>query len=252
MQQVLILVALAVSTASCELSLAFNDEPLLPYLAGSGPEILPQQPGIAVEMVQRVAADLGCTIRYYRMPNRRVLAETQSGRYDGAFMYSYNAERAVHLAYPEIDGHPDPSRRMTSLSYYAYRRQGSEVNWDGKRFSQLNGSVGVNLGWSVGNDLRNLGIPIEEALSTKQNFDKLRAGRIGAYATQDLAGDSALRNLGYKDIERLPLPISTKDYYLVFNRDFYHRNRPIVERFWKRLGAVRDEVLRQTAPRYTE
>lgn len=241
----------AASAAPCELRLAYNSEPAPPYLLGDEGAVR-QHPGAAVELLQRVAAQHGCLLRLSRVPNVRVLMETQAGRHDGAFMYSYSAARALTLAYPMRDGQPDTARRITRLSYYLYRLRHAPVDWDGQKIQGLQGPVGVNFGWSIGKDLREQGIAVEEALNTQQNFDKLRHGRIAAFATQDLSGDAALRRYGYSEVERLPLPLSSKDYFLVFNLRFYQTHRELAERIWTSMASLRDSALPGLLQRYED
>lgn len=237
--------------SACNLSFAYNAEPSPPYMVGEG--TLPaERPGVAVEMVREASRRIGCTARFVRLPNVRVLAETQAGRHDGAFMYSHNAERAAGLAYPLKDGKPDHDRRIATLRYYLYRQAGSPVEWDGQRLRGLNGAVGVNLGWSIGRDLKAMGIAVEEALGSRSNLEKLLAGRIAAYATQDLAGDAAVQRWGQGRVERLPAPLSTKDYFVVFNPDFAARERETTERFWSALAELREEMAAKLLPLYAE
>ncbi|MGQ5521662.1 substrate-binding periplasmic protein [Chitinimonas sp. PSY-7] len=237
-----VLILLASPVLACQISLAYNSEPSSPYFIGDG-YVPPKKPGAAVELLQLAATQIGCTLKLTRLPNMRVLAEAQVGKYDGVFMYSYNAERAASFVYPTRAGKPDGSRRITSLSYYLYRAKGASANWDGQHFSGINGAIGVNLGWSVGKDLLAKGLQIEEAISTRQNFAKLRNGRIAAYATQDLAGDSVIQEDDIKDVERLPTPISSKDYFILFNPTYYQQNHDRVEQLWNVIGNLRESSL---------
>ncbi|PHV10213.1 substrate-binding periplasmic protein [Chitinimonas sp. BJB300] len=230
------------ASSACQIALAYNSEPSPPYFIGEG-YIGPSKPGAAVELLQLTAAQVGCTLKLIRVPNMRVLAEAQVGKHDGVFMYSYNAERATSFVYPTREGKPDSSRRITTLSYYLYKTKGSPVSWDGQHFSGINAPIGVNLGWSVGKDLLARGLQIEEAISTKQNFAKLRSGRIAAYATQDLAGDSEIADENITDVERLPIPLSSKDYFIMFNMPYYQQNHDRVEQFWTTLGTLRESTL---------
>ena len=236
-------------TNACEFHFAFNDEPSLPYMLGGGAKPQAEMPGIAVELVDAAAKATGCQVRFSRLPTKRVLLETVSGRVDGSFMYSWNAERDKQLVYPKAGKHPDPARRIASFTYVAYRKKGSQANWDGQRFTGLNqAAIGINLGWSIAKDLAAQHLPIEEAPTVQINLNKLLKGRIALYITQREPGDEAIHHLGITGIECLPIPVAEKYYYVVFNRQFYAQHRDWVEQFWAALADRRDaltELLRR-------
>jgi polar amino acid transport system substrate-binding protein len=205
-----LVLALAGSVYACELDLVYSTEPAPPFATGTG-ESVPGRPGAGVELVQEIANKIGCPARLSRLPNIRALTETQAGKHDGAFMYSYNPEReAGGLAYPMQDGKPDHARRVAIQRYYLYRLKGSAVDWDGQRILNLTGPVGVNTGWSIGRDLRAKGIAVEEVPNARQNLDKLHAGRIAAYATEGEPGRAAMRPGLDDNVEVLPIPLAKK------------------------------------------
>ncbi|PKL19437.1 MAG: hypothetical protein CVV49_01100 [Spirochaetae bacterium HGW-Spirochaetae-5] len=116
-------------------------------------------PGIAFEIISEAAKLTGVKIKYVRLPNRRVQLSLREGDLiDGAFMFSYSEERNVNGFYPSMQGKPDGNRRIATLSYYIYRKKGSSINWDGKKFSGFDTSdpkikIGANSGYSVVGDL---------------------------------------------------------------------------------------------------
>ena len=71
---------------------------------------------------------------------------------DGAFMFSYNAERGSYSVYPSLRGKPDSSRKIATLSYFIYKIKGNPLNWDGKNFygidfSDSKNRIGANSGY---------------------------------------------------------------------------------------------------------
>ncbi|MBC9252318.1 hypothetical protein A9179_18765 [Pseudomonas alcaligenes] len=240
---------LSLRVSACEISLIYSIDPIPPLVMGDGEQI-PEHPGTAIELLQRAAGDIGCTLLLKRAPTLRVLASVESGSQDGAFIYAYNAERAARFAYPLKDGAPDAARRLTSLAYVIYHRRGTTLDWDGQRLSGLDKPLGINRGWSIGEDLRADGIAVEEASSTWRNLAKLRAGRLAGYVSLREAGDEALRHYQIEDVERMPLPFVTKDYFVIFNRDFQARNPQLLERLWSRIGQLREATLAELALKY--
>lgn len=235
--------------SACEIALIYSIDPIPPLIMGDGEQI-PEHPGSAIELLQRAAGDIGCTLRLKRAPTLRVLASVESGSQDGAFIYAYNAERSARFAYPLTDGAVDSARRLTSLAYAVYRRRGTVLQWDGQRFIGLDKPLGINRGWSIGEDLRADGIAVEEAPSTWRNLAKLRAGRLAGYVSLREAGDEALRHYQIEDVERMTAPFMTKDYFVIFNRDFQARNPQLLERLWSRIGQLRDATLAELAVKY--
>ena len=229
--------------------LAYSDVSTYPYQVGEGLQI-PEPAGISIDIIKQAAKDNGITIEFHRLPNKRVLLELQSGVIDGAFIFSHNAERQVFAEYPRKNGVPDPARRVARLSYYLYRQKNSPVTWNGSQFQGLQGPIGANAGYSIIGDLRKMGVTVEEAKSTEQNFNKLQLGRLAAVATQDNIADPYLQKNQLHDIEKLPLPLAEKDYFLIFNRSFTEKNRQQVEKLWDRIGVIRDQITHKQLPHY--
>ncbi|UUY08825.1 hypothetical protein LRS11_01915 [Pseudomonas sp. J452] len=234
---------------ACEISLTYSIDPIPPLIMGDS-EIVPEQPGLAIELVQRAADDIGCQLHLKRAPTLRVLASVESGRQDGALLYSYNAERATRFAYPLKDGVADSARSVSSQAYVLFRLRGSALEWDGQRFSGLDMPLGVNRGWSIVKDLQAHGVTFEEEPSARRNLAKLRAGRLAGYVTLREAGSEAIRQHGFEDIEQLAQPFVIKDYFVIFNRDFQARNPQLLERLWLRIAQLRDEVMGEQAAKY--
>ncbi|PHV09674.1 substrate-binding periplasmic protein [Chitinimonas sp. BJB300] len=241
---------LASRVFACEISLAYNSDPSPPYYVGVG-DISPDHPGAGVELAQLAAAKIGCTVTLKRLPTRRVIAETGMGKYDGAFMFSYNVERTAMFAYPMQGEIPDKSRRIATLSYSLFRLKGSSANWNGETFSGISGPIGVNMGWSIGKDIQALKVPVIESYNTQENFIQLRLGRIAAYATQDIVGDAIIQREDMNDVERLPIPISSKDYFIIFNKTYYQKNKERVEQFWTAVGSLRESTLQVLIKKYS-
>ncbi len=207
-------------------------------------------PGMAIELIRQAAQDLGIEVRFERLPNKRVLLALQNGSIDGAFIYSHNAERATFASFPMRNGQPDPLRRVARLSYYVYQLKGVPPYWDGQQFLPLPRPVGANAGYSVVADLKKMGIDVEEAKNTDQNFNKLRLGRLAAVAAQDVMTDGWLQKTKATDIEKLPLPLVSKDYFLIFGQRYAKEHAALVEKLWDRIAATREQRTRDALPHY--
>ncbi len=239
----------AMQTFAMEIQLAYSDVSTWPYQVGEGLEAS-NPPGVAIDLINQVAQDLRLQVSFKRLPNKRVLNSLQSGVIDGAFIFSHNQERQAFARYPMRGKEVDGSRRIASLSYYLYRQKGSKVQWDGRQFVNLSGIIGANAGYSVVADLRKIGVTMEEAKSTEQNFHKLKLGRLAGVAAQSEMTDPFLAKHGITDVEKSTLPIISKDYFLIFSQSFAEKNPQLVEQIWNRIGETRDARTRAALPNY--
>ncbi len=227
--------------------LGYSDAPAPPYQI----DHRKPAPGIAFEIIQHAASALGLSVEFLSLPNRRVQELLKAGEINGAFMFSFKAERQASAVYPWNGNQPDRTRRIAVLSYYLYKRVGADLLWDGSTLRGSDRYIGANSGYSVVGDLAKLGIAAQEARTTEQNFSKMVLGRLDAFAHQDLVADQYIstRNLAGK-IEKLTPPLSTKDYFLVFSHQFVKAHPEIAELLWQKIGEIRDSVTQNVIGKY--
>ncbi|MDT8990458.1 transporter substrate-binding domain-containing protein [Curvibacter sp. APW13] len=244
-----VLLLLAPTAWACSLNIAYSDVASPPHLMGDGAAI-PEQPGIAVELVQHAADALHCSVKWQRLPNRRVQRDMEMGVLDAMLMFSYNDERAAYAVYPMKDGKPDGRLRLAELRYHVYVADNSPLVWNGKQFDPLPATVGVNAGYSILADLKKMGLVVEEARSTEQNFQKLRLGRIDAYVAQDAPADLAIETMNLRGVRKLPIAFSSKDYFLPFSKAFYGSTPEVAERMWEQIGKASRSRLKELTKKY--
>jgi len=237
------------------LRLGYSDSEAYPYQMNHEKD----PPGIAFEIISEAAKKTGIKVIFIALPNKRVQTSLMEGTLiDGAFMFSYSRERTLNGVYPEIKGVPDGRRRIATLSYYIYKKKGSPLNWDGKSFSgidksDIRNSIGANTGYSVVNDLKKMGVHVDDgSRTTKQNFLKLQSGRIIGFAHQDLVADNYLLLNNIPDIEKLPRPFIQKNYFLMISRQYYSKNRQTAERLWNEIGQIRDRKTAEIMHKYSD
>ena len=231
------------------LRLVYSDVEAFPIQMGNG-ETVADPPGVAIELIAEAARQLGLPVKFERLPNKRVFSELEAGIADGAFCFSYKEDRLKSGVYPLKDGKPDSSRRIITISYYLYKMKHSSLNWDGKNFSNLNGRIGANSGYSIVDDLRKMGLPVEEAKTTEQNFVKLQLERIAGYATQDITADRIVESGQDGDIVKVIPPLTTKDYFLMFSHQFMEKHPDIAEQLWAKIGELRETFTKNALNRY--
>ena len=225
--------AAASAPAPSALTLCFERQGVLPWRSIEGK-------GLNFDLLDEVARRTGLRFTYQSMPWKRCLAQLNADQLDGAFSVSFSRERMSLGAYPGGD-EADPRRRMHMDSYVIVRRKGSKVGWDGKNFSNVDGRIGFQLGYSVGDFLRARNIPVDEGSQRSDELlEKLLAGRVAAAA---LGGATAMRLMRLPQasvLEQLPIPLVEKPYYLIFSHAFVARNPELAEKIWATVEQVRN------------
>lgn len=224
------------------LKLAYSDMASPPYYLGDSDSV-PAEPGPAVTLSQRAARQCGMVVQLSRWPGKRLTERLKLGEEDAVLMLSWTPERAGYAVYPMRGDAPDRDLRLVTLRYAFYVTRGSALQWDGSTLNGQTRPVGANLGWSVVSTLREHRIEVEEGNDTEQNFRKLRAGRIDAFAVQDHIGDRYLAANPNAGLMRLEPPLVNKDYFLVFSRNWFSRNPSLSACVWRTVAKLRETRL---------
>ena len=233
------------------LTLAYSEIEAFPIQMGNSNQVT-EPPGLAVDLLREVAKQLNLELTLLRYPNNRVLKELADNRIDGAFCYSFNPERAAIARYPMQGGLIDHNARITTIAYHLYTRPNDPLMWDGTQLSQLNDAIGLNAGFSILNELNVLGVPVEETVGNPQNLRKLALGRIQAFAGQDITTDPLIASGKYGAFRKLPVPLSTKDYFLLLSNDFVASQPELANALWQTIGKLRSSVMEANQSRYHE
>ncbi len=191
-------------------------------------------------LLRQVEARLGISFDYQSMPWKRCLAQVRANEVGGAFAVSFKPDRLEIGAYPG-GKQPDARARLHIDRYMLVRRKGSTVEWDGKALSKLEGTVGVQLGYSVGDFLRGLSVPVDEGSQRAIELaQKLVAGRIGAAAMGGGDAASIMHGPLAGQLELLPLPLIEKPYFLLLSHALVASNPQLAEKIWKTIEEVRN------------
>lgn len=214
----------------------------IPWHMNEGTYIDWQRPGLYIELLRLAEKRTGLRFEYKRVPWNRALHMIDHHQAEGLVGSSFKKERLVFGAYPMRDGRPDAARRMKDSTYALYARRGSAVGFDGKTIRNVERGVGVDLGFSIGDDLRAQGIPVIEDKNETVNLEKLLHGRIDAYANLQSIVDHLLsaNPERYRDITRIDPPLRRKAYYLMLDRKFAEENAELAETIWRAIGEARE------------
>lgn len=222
----------------------------------SYPWVMRQRDGVAglnIQLLRQVERELGLAISFVGYPWRRCLAELAAGKVDGAFAASFKPERLAMGHYPMLDnGKPDPSRRMHTAGYSLYRLKGDNLEWDGRQFGNLRGSIGAQAAFSVVDFLREKGVSVDQGTkSPEDTLRKLLVGRVQGAALQGLRGDHALQEFPElaEKIERLPQPLEERPYYLMLSFQLTNNAPALAAAIWKTVAQVRESPAYQRSER---
>lgn len=202
--------------------------------------------GLNFELLAEVEKRIGVTFEYQSMPWKRCLEQLKANQVGGAFAVSFNRERMALGAYPGMTpGAPEPrvdaSKRMHLDTYMLVRPRGSRLDWDGKTIRNLDGRIGFQLGYSVGEFLRAQGVATDDGSQRSDELmQKLIAGRLAGAAMG--GGDAArlMRGPHGRRLEMLPLPLMEKPYFLVLSNALVTSQPQLATRLWNAIEEVRN------------
>jgi polar amino acid transport system substrate-binding protein len=198
--------------------------------------------GLNFELLKAAAQRLQLRLDFKALPWKRCLAMLQANEVDGAFAASFAPERLEVGVYPGGKA-PDAAKRMHVDRYVLLRRKGDSVGWDGRAFQNLNGAVGSQLGYSIGAQLRAMGVAVDEGSQDALSLvRKLMAGRLAAAA---LGGSDATRLLAGEpwlaaQVEVLPAPLTEKPYFLMLSHAFARAAPESAARLWGAIEEARN------------
>lgn len=214
-----------------------------PYQIGQGQFIDWRKPGITLELLKMTFAKLHIDVQFDRVPWQRGLIELRNGNIDALIDASYSEDRLQNGVYPTTkDGKVDSSKKTCSLAYVLYAHKNTIIQWDGTKFTNWNDYIGAPRGFSIVNDLKKLGIKVQEVDSTFQLMEMLLKDRFKVIATLEFPGDMYLEKFTNKgdDIVKINPPLVIKDYYLMISHQFFKKNPKISEDIWNTLAEIRE------------
>lgn len=219
-----------------ELQFCYENEDSYPWVLKNGD-------GLNIRMISLLSRELGIKIHTLPMPWRRCLSELAGNRVDGAFAASFVAERLAYGQFPmRADGSPDQNRRLHLSSYSLYRLKGDPLSWSGQEFISLQGPIGTLPGFSIINLLKNKGANVDDgSRSPGGTLRKLLLKRIQGAALQTQRADYELASnpTWAKYIERIPLALEQKAYYLMLSHDLVQQDPTLADTIWSEIARIR-------------
>jgi polar amino acid transport system substrate-binding protein len=223
----------APAVATQKLTLCFENKVVPPWRTI-------EQSGLNFELLKRVESRLQISFDYELLPWKRCLAKLRANDVDGAFTVSFSDERRDYGAFP---GNlvPDARRRMHYARYFLVRRKGSDIEWDGKQFSNIDGKIAFQLGYSVGELLRAQKVDVDESNDSAYNMGrKVLAGRVAGAAMMDSDVTLLMRAPIANRLEVVNTPLTEKPYYLMLSNALVKTRPELAEQIWRSIEEVRD------------
>jgi polar amino acid transport system substrate-binding protein len=197
--------------------------------------------GLNFDLINMAARKAQLAVNFVALPWKRCLAELQAQKMDGVIGASFSEDRKLIGAFPGGDT-PQADARLHVDGYRLIRRKGDAVSWDGKRFENLNGPVGAQLGYSVVAQLKGLGVAVDDGSQTATELvQKLLSGRLAAAAVGS-SDALVLSRPGAPYAERIEVvaaPLVEKPYFLMLSHDLVKQRPAVAQRLWQAIADSR-------------
>jgi polar amino acid transport system substrate-binding protein len=221
------------TAASRIITLCYERADVLPWRSQNGQ-------GLNFDLLNMVAKRENIVFEYRAMPWKRCLAELKANEVDGAFAVSYKSDRRELGEYPG-GSNPDAGKRMHVDRYMLLRKKGSKVDWDGKTLSNVDGAVGAQLGYSVGDQLRSLNVTVDEGSQRSDELArKLIAGRLAAAAVGGSDAVTLMSGPFAAQLELIPRPLAEKPYFLILSHQMVERWPEQSKKIWSAIEQARN------------
>jgi len=216
-----------------QLTLCFENKMVLPWRT-------PEGEGLNFEMLRRVESKAEVSFTYLILPWKRCLAKLKANEVDGAFTVSFSPERRQYGVFPGGE-QADIKKRMHYASYFLVRKKGAPLDWDGKQLSHVTGKIAFQLGYSVGEQLRELNVAVDETSDTPYNVGrKILAGRVAGAAMMDSDAAVLMHGPLGAQLDLLNTPLVEKSYYLMLSNALVKSRPALADRVWKGIEEVRN------------
>lgn len=236
-----------------QVRLCYEEQQLEPFFMGTGPLPPDANPGIFIDILQKMDEQLGeVLLVFYRAPWKRCLNDITAGKAD-VIIASYNANRANLGVYPTKGESVDTSLAISSSLYCLFTRRDSVLQWSGTEFNVVpDKPFAVPQGYSIISLLEKHHMPMVFTNSSVAALDLLAKARVEAAATFCESGahyllQHAEQNTGI--IARSPA-LSHSEAYLVFSQSFWSAHASKVRQMWRSTASLRDSEFPKLLDKY--
>lgn len=235
----LLLLTFSTATPAAQvIRLCYEDVPVFPWITGD-------DQGAVIAELHLVEQKLKTKFQMVRLPWKRCQHEAELGNFEGIIAASYTDERTHWGVYPFSDKNKiEPDYRLHTDRFYVYTRKESPIQYSNGKLENIGtNQVGVQLGYSVGNDIKKLGYPIHSSFTSAIDLIKeLDRGIVQVAVLQDHETVRVLNahpELGKKLIRHEP-PFKVADQYLLLTKKFFTDHTELSKKIWKTISTVRE------------
>lgn len=227
------------SRANTVFSVCYEGSGMAPFISagsnGSQPE------GFLVEMLNAAAAPLPIQLHYQHAPWLRCQKMVQENHVNATLAMIWSPERALHYRFPDQQSGSEQSQR------YLWQAEYPVFHARDMRFAlaeyQPQFGISAPLGYIVEDWLQQQGWLSPYKFTLDDGLKMVADGKLDGYSVERLIGNYHLQQLGLADkVTVSDDNILVKNWYIVFNPDFYAENTQLVEQFWFNLIAAREKL----------
>ena len=127
---------------------------------------------------------------------------------------------------------------MDILVFRVYKKKNTPLDWDGKKFENLNDkTIGAQKGFNTIDALNALNVKTDGDLvaTAEQNIMKLNLNRLIAAVVEETQGDQIIKEKELNELVKLPTVFASTTVYLAFSQSFYARNPELAEKIWNNI-----------------
>ena len=227
------------SQAGAVFTICYEGAGMAPFIsAGSDGS---QPVGFLVEMLNTAAAPLDITLRYQQSPWLRCQKMVQQNELNATLAMIWSPERTLLYRFPDQPAVSDQSDR------YLWRAEYPVFHPTNKPFvlAQYTPHFGISapLGYLIEGWLQQKGWLSPYKFTPDEGLKMVADGKLDGYSVERFIGSYHLQQLELAD-KVVPSQdnLIVKNWHIVFNPDFYARNKPLVEQFWFNLVAARQQL----------
>lgn len=253
-----ILLLLLLATKAEALVLCHEDKAFWPYLPDPAKPI-EGKPGLLLDLIRNAAEDINLDVQFEAMPWKRCLANLETGKIDAAFAVIWTEGRDLKFRFPKPKRHTessafetDHSRALWFAEYPIFTKVGSDLLWDGERFSNVKYGLSGPPGYVVHKRLKDMGVLYESDLLPSRGLHLVSIDRLDGYVLERLIGSHILGRL---QVSSVVTPFARNfmrsAWFLPVSNAFYEQQPNVAEALWDALQESRIELEHSLEEKYT-
>jgi polar amino acid transport system substrate-binding protein len=212
-------------------------EPKLVIATGEEPPTVSENPkeSFFTEVLSEVGREMGVTFEFKFMPWKRCEYSLEQNEAWGAVPYVSTPERQGKFYFSD-------KLFNKKAKFFYYSPDGTEKNIPFAELSDLKTyRIGAVIGYYYVQGFIDAGLNLEPLPTAEQNWQKLKAGRIDLFPSQELTGRFLLRKLfpqEYKNFFTIEKPFDESGNYLITSKN-YPDTQNLLTRFNAALRTVK-------------